>query len=207
VDLPELSDLAAVADLQAVLSAVNANQVAGAEALAALPVITALRRRLDRCELALIESARTAGASWTTVAQGLGLASRQAAEQRFLRLSGESTRDARAARTARRGQRAVDGTHGPAIAELRAAVRMVLARVELDPSWDTRFRRAALCRASLAMAVDAAPGALFALSERALADLADMPEGLPVTAEVRRQLRRAVQAAMPRATAPLWARP
>ena len=59
------------------------------------------------------------------------------------------------------------------------------------------FPRAALSRASLEMAVDAPPGALFALSERVLADLVALPEGLPVIAEVRRQLRRAVDAAMP----------
>jgi hypothetical protein len=200
---PALADLdsvlaeRALGDLDSVLAAVNTDHVGGAQALAALSLIAGLRERLDRCERALIESARATGTSWTRVAEGLGLASRQAAEQRFLRLCGESARDAVAVRTARRSQRVVDATHGPAIAGLRSAVRRALARVDLDAGWDARFPRARLCRSSLAMAVDAAPGALFALSENVLADLVAVPDGSPVVAAVRRQLRVAVDAANP----------
>jgi hypothetical protein len=173
----------------------SASSSAGNAAIDALPSIVGLREQLDRCELLLIESARASGASWTRVAQALGLGSRQAAEQRFLRLCGQSTRDTGTVRTARRGQRSVDATYGPGIARLRAAVRRALGRIELDPGWDRRFPRAALCRDSLAMACDAQPGALFALAEHVLADLAATPAATPVVADVRRQLRQAMSLA------------
>ena len=184
----------ALEELATVLAAANADHP-GDLALDALPSIVGLRERLDRCELMLIEAARASGASWTRVAEALGLGSRQAAEQRFLRLSGQSTRDTGAARTARRGQQSVDARYGPGIARLRTAVRRALARVELDPGWDRRFPRAALCRDSLAMARDAPPGALFALAEHVLADLAATPAGTPVVADVRRQLKQAMSRA------------
>ncbi len=55
-------------------------------ALAALPLLRELRERLDGWEHGLIESARDAGASWADLASPLGVASRQAAERRYLRL-------------------------------------------------------------------------------------------------------------------------
>jgi hypothetical protein len=182
----------ALQELAIVLAAATAEKLPGDAALEALPSIVGLRERLDRCELVLIESARASGASWTRVAQALGLGSRQAAEQRFLRLSGQSTRDTDAARTARRGQRFVDAIYGTGIAELRSAVRRALARMNLDSVWDKRFPRAALCRNSLAMAADAQPGALFALTEHVLVDLAAAPTGEPVVEEVRRCLVQAL---------------
>jgi hypothetical protein len=185
----------ALQELATVLAAATAENLPGDAALEALPSIVGLREQLDRCELMLIESARASGASWTRVAEALGLGSRQAAEQRFLRLSGQSTRDTRdagAARAARRGQRSVDAVYGTGITGLRSAVRRALARMALDPAWDKRFARAALCRNSLAMAADAQPGALFALTEHVLVDLAAAPAGEPVVEEVRRRLARAM---------------
>jgi hypothetical protein len=180
----------ALQELATVLAAATAEDLPGDAALEALPNIVGLRDQLDRCELTLIESARASGASWTRVARALGLGSRQAAEQRFLRLSGQSTRDTDAARTARRCQRSVDAVYGTEIAELRSAVRRALAQMALDSAWDKRFPRAALCRTSLAMAADAQPGALFALTEHVLVDLAAAPAGEPVVEEVRRRLAR-----------------
>jgi hypothetical protein len=182
----------ALQELATVLAAATAENLPGDAALEALPSIAGLRERLDRCEVMLIESARASGASWTRVAEALGLGSRQAAEQRCLRLSGQSTRDTDAARTARRGQRSVDAVYGTGIASLRSAVRRALARIALDPAWDKRFPRAALCRNSVAMAVDAAPGALFALTEHVLVDLAAAPAGEPVVEEVRRHIAQAM---------------
>src|SRR6185369_12182285 len=182
----------ALQELATVLAAATAEDLPGDAALEALPSVVGLRDQLDRCELMLIESARASGASWTRVAQALGLGSRQAAEQRFLRLSGQSTRDTDAARTARRGQRSVDAVYGTEIAELRSAVRRALAQMALDSAWDKRFPRAALCRNSLDMAADAQPGALFALTEHVLVDLAAAPAGEPVVEEVRRRLAQAL---------------
>lgn len=78
------------------------------EALAALLLLREVREQLARWESGLIETARAAGASWADLADPLGLASRQAAERRYLRLrpgaagaTGEqrvkATRDRRAA--------------------------------------------------------------------------------------------------------------
>ncbi|PWI41953.1 type III effector protein [Streptomyces sp. ICBB 8177] len=79
-----------------------------AEALAALLLLRQLREQLADWEPGLIETARQAGASWADLAAPLGVASRQAAERRYLRLrpgapgtTGEqrvrATRDRRAA--------------------------------------------------------------------------------------------------------------
>ncbi|MFE9796065.1 HSP18 transcriptional regulator [Streptomyces goshikiensis] len=77
-------------------------------ALAALLTLREIREQLAGWESALIETARDQGASWADLAGPLGVASRQAAERRYLRLrpgtagsTGEqrvqATRDSRAA--------------------------------------------------------------------------------------------------------------
>ncbi|MFI7240621.1 type III effector protein [Streptomyces qinglanensis] len=55
------------------------------QALAALLTLRRVRDQLAGWETALIETARTAGASWAALAAPLGVASRQAAERRYLR--------------------------------------------------------------------------------------------------------------------------
>ncbi|WP_327686291.1 type III effector protein [Streptomyces sp. NBC_00467] len=78
------------------------------QALATLLLLRELRDRLAGWEPGLIEAARAAGASWADLAHPLGVASRQAAERRYLRVrpgtpgsTGEervqATRDRRAA--------------------------------------------------------------------------------------------------------------
>jgi hypothetical protein len=58
----------------------------GAEqALASLMLLRQVRERLAGWETGLIETAREAGASWADLAHPLGVASRQAAERRYLR--------------------------------------------------------------------------------------------------------------------------
>ncbi|MGP3776148.1 type III effector protein [Streptomyces sp. SDT5-1] len=57
-----------------------------AQALAALLLLRQLREQLAGWEPGLIETARDAGASWADLADPLGVASRQAAERRYLRL-------------------------------------------------------------------------------------------------------------------------
>jgi len=77
-------------------------------ALAALLLLREVRERLATWEAGLIETARADGASWADLAHPLGVASRQAAERRYLRVrpgdpgsTGEervrTTRDRRAA--------------------------------------------------------------------------------------------------------------
>ncbi|MFJ6785882.1 HSP18 transcriptional regulator [Streptomyces yangpuensis] len=78
------------------------------QALAALLMLREVREQLASWESVLIETARGRGASWAELAGPLGVASRQAAERRYLRLrpgaagsTGEqrvqATRDSRAA--------------------------------------------------------------------------------------------------------------
>ncbi|MEU2226653.1 type III effector protein [Streptomyces sp. NPDC018347] len=55
------------------------------QALATLMLLRQVRERLAGWETGLIETARDAGASWADLAPPLGVASRQAAERRYLR--------------------------------------------------------------------------------------------------------------------------
>ncbi|MGC9497421.1 type III effector protein [Streptomyces sp. WG7] len=82
--------------------------VSSDQALAALLLLREVRDQLAGWETGLIETAREVGASWSDLAHPLGVASRQAAERRYLRLrpgapgtTGEqrvqATRDRRAA--------------------------------------------------------------------------------------------------------------
>ncbi|MFE9020692.1 type III effector protein [Streptomyces sp. NPDC007808] len=113
------SFLAAAAALSAIDEAVHAAHTAPADeppgtepgpdqVLASLLLLREVRERLAGWETGLIETAREAGASWADLAGPLGVASRQAAERRYLRLrpgaagtTGEqrvkATRDRRAA--------------------------------------------------------------------------------------------------------------
>src|SRR3954447_13069890 len=81
--------------------------------LSALAGLRVLREELARWEPELITAARAAGGRWGALAPALGVASRQAAERRYLRLqpsnTGEKTGEARvdAERDRRAGDRAV----------------------------------------------------------------------------------------------------
>jgi hypothetical protein len=82
------------------------------EVLAALMLLRQLRDELSDWEPQLIEAARALGTSWADLAPALGVASRQAAEKRYLRVrrTGESgTGDERvqAERDRRAGDKAV----------------------------------------------------------------------------------------------------
>jgi hypothetical protein len=181
-----------------------ANIVAGASptregVLEALAALQTVRTDLDRIERELIASAREREVRWPDIAAALGLASRQAAEQRWLRLQGDTSRDPVRVRSSRREQRVVDSVHGAPVAELRRAARQAYRLIEADPGWDSRHSRAALARTSLQAAVAAPPSALYALCQNAIDDLdliwaARLPA--PLAAAVRR-LRQAERAARP----------
>ncbi|MFJ6196684.1 hypothetical protein [Micromonospora sp. NPDC092111] len=186
-------------DYPAVLAAAYGADVGRAESLAALRLLGAVRARLDDAERQLIESAREQRASWGQIAGSLGLASRQAAEQRWLRLSGAATRDPERVRGDRQRQRSVDAPFGVPIGQLRAAVRAVHGQLCADPDWDGRHPRAGLARSTLALAGSADPGALFALASQVIDDLGAIPIDrlpAPLPAALDR-LRRAVDAATP----------
>lgn len=86
-----------------------------AEILAGLTSLRLLRERLADWEPQLISAARSRGASWAEIAPALGVASRQAAERRFLRLNPNADSSltgeqrVQAARDRRAGDRAVAG--------------------------------------------------------------------------------------------------
>jgi hypothetical protein len=138
--------------------------VAEAE-LGQLTEIGAARAGLDERELELIDRARQAGATWVQVAGALGLASRQAAEQRRQRLVA-------AARSRRHDQ---DLRYAHSIVILRAAVDDLHRGIAADRRWTGRFPRAALARATVQTALDAPPGGLYSLAAQAAADLSGAP--------------------------------
>jgi hypothetical protein len=133
--------------------------------LGQLAEIKAARAGLDERELELIDRARQAGATWAQVATALGLASRQAAEQRRQRLVA-------AARSRRHDQ---DLRYAHSIVTLRMAVDDLHRSIAADRRWTARFPRAALVRATVQTALDAPPGGLYALAAQADADLAAAP--------------------------------
>lgn len=64
----------------------DGGQASSEEALAALLMLREMREQLAGWEAGLIEAARAAGTSWADLAHPLGVASRQAAERRYLRV-------------------------------------------------------------------------------------------------------------------------
>ncbi|MEU8718603.1 type III effector protein [Streptomyces sp. NPDC048663] len=117
------------------------------QALASLMLLRQVREQLAGWETGLIETARDAGASWAELAHPLGVASRQAAERRYLRgrpgpagTTGEqrvqATRERRAAdRTAATWARAN-------AADLRRLAGQITALANLTP--EARSAQAAL---------------------------------------------------------------
>jgi hypothetical protein len=108
------------------------------EALDALVVLRWLQTELTTIEPTLIRAARQAGASWQLIAPALGVASRQAAERRYLRLTPAAagqpdTREARvrAERDRRAGIRAVDQWANANTADLRRLAGQITALTDL----------------------------------------------------------------------------
>lgn len=157
-----------------------------AELLNALTGMAALRRELDEIERDLIQDARDSGVSWARVATALGLASRQAAEQRLLRLQGESRRDPGWARSsrARRSEQEAPAVLDDLAKAADAAHRELRARSDPGP-------RVSLAAATLRQARTSSSGSLFDLVGRALADL-DEDSGPAIVA-----LRYAFESARP----------
>lgn len=159
-----------------------ANDVAG-DALGALRGLVARRAGLDRSERLLIDAARAGGTTWAEIAAALGLGSRQAAEQRWLRLAGGARPAGRGARMTRRD---------PAVERLRAHVALLHDRlVWLDGGGTTGPTAAALrlARETLSLAADAPAGALHDLARAALEDLRRVPTAaLGSTAEAVQRL-------------------
>jgi hypothetical protein len=160
-----------IEDWQAITTALEDEH---ADVLPALALTARLRADLDRAERQLIRLARERGASWQEIAASLGLRSRQAAEQRWLRLCGASGRDV----TETRRQRSVDKITGEQVLALRAAVTALSDQVD-NP----------LARKTLEVARTATPGALYDLAKLAVNDLSGAPS-TPALERVRELIRR-----------------
>jgi hypothetical protein len=109
--------------------------------LTALTLLHRLRAALDEREPQLISAARHAGVSWQALAAVLGVASRQAAERRYLRLipatpeQSGSTRDQRVrqVRDRRAATRAVSDWANDNTADLRRLAAQVASLDGLKP--------------------------------------------------------------------------
>ncbi|WP_250030431.1 DUF2857 domain-containing protein [Paractinoplanes maris] len=158
--------------------------------LSGLRGVPAARARIDAEELELIDRARRAGATWGEIADALGLGSRQAAEQRRLRLV-----------AAVRGRLPGPDPYGESLARLRSAALEVHRRVGADRRWDRRFTRAVLVRETLSAVPEATGGALFALVEAVIADVGSSDGARPLPAPTRAafdRLREALIQASPK---------
>ncbi|MGW3324781.1 HSP18 transcriptional regulator [Streptomyces virginiae] len=136
----------AVKDAQQGSSSTSASASAPAEgphpALAALLMLREVREQLAGWETGLIETARGEGASWADLAGPLGVASRQAAERRYLRLrpgAAGSTGEQRvqATRDTRAADRTVNGWARDNAADLRRLAGQVTSLTGLPASADS----------------------------------------------------------------------
>jgi hypothetical protein len=121
-----------------------ASDTAGVSAddlLDALVVLHWIQDQLTGIEPSLIGAARRAGVSWRTLARALGVASRQAAERRYLRLTppgvGQAdTREGRvrAERDRRAGSKAINRWANANTADLRRLAGQITALTDLQPN-------------------------------------------------------------------------
>ncbi|MEV5279452.1 type III effector protein [Streptomyces sp. NPDC051994] len=118
------------------------------EALAALLMLRELRDQLAGWEPGLIEAARAAGSSWADLAHPLGVASRQAAERRYLRVrpgipgtTGEQR--VQATRNRRAADRTVNAWARTNAAELRQLAGQISALTDLPARARTPLARLA----------------------------------------------------------------
>ncbi|MFE5813010.1 type III effector protein [Streptomyces sp. NPDC056479] len=109
------------------------------QALASLMLLRQVREQLAGWETGLIETARDAGASWADLAHPLGVASRQAAERRYLRgRPGPAGSTGEQRVTATRQARAADRTTATwarrNAADLRRLAGQITALADLPPA-------------------------------------------------------------------------
>lgn len=148
-----LAAAAALSDIdEAVRGARDPAERAGAEpladlrqALAALLLLREVRTELADWEAGLVETARAAGATWADLAPPMGVASRQAAENRYLRLRRARTGEAasstastgaervKAERDRRAADRTVSAWARAHTADLRVLAAQITALTGLAP--------------------------------------------------------------------------
>nr|WSW64837.1 type III effector protein [Streptomyces sp. NBC_00995] len=126
----------------------QAGPVSAEQALAALLLLRELRDQLAEWEPGLIEAARDAGSSWADLAHPLGVASRQAAEKRYLRVrpgapgaTGEQR--VQATRSRRAADRNVTAWARTNAADLRQLAGQITALTDLPAPAGTPLARLA----------------------------------------------------------------
>jgi hypothetical protein len=128
-----------------VVTAVRGGDVSPDGVLAALAALRSVRDQLGAWEPELIAAARAGGTSWAALAPALGVASRQAAERRFLRLrpsaTGETTGEARV--DAERDRRAGDRAVADWARRNSAVLRQLAGQVSALDGLDAAARRSA----------------------------------------------------------------
>ncbi len=132
----------------AMTAVADGTPISATDLLTALARLHWIRTELATVEPALISAAREAGVSWQALAPVLGVASRQAAERRYLRLvpptePGAATRDGRvrAERDRRAGQRAVTRWANDNTADLRRLAGQITALSDLGAAAAAPVRR------------------------------------------------------------------
>ncbi|CAM5661947.1 type III effector protein [Streptomyces viridifaciens] len=107
------------------------------QALAALVLLRELRARLADWEAPLVEAARAGGATWADLARPMGVASRQAAENRYLRLRPTGAPAARETGAERlkavRDRRAADRAVSAWARDHAAGLRVLAAQITAAP--------------------------------------------------------------------------
>jgi hypothetical protein len=133
----DLDPGAAVAFVVGVLAGLDDTDPA--DVLDALVRVRELREQLSRWEPRLIDAARAGGVSWAQLAPALGVASRQAAERRYLRISPNAAdptmngeQRVQAARDQRASDRAVAIWARENAADLRRLAGQVASLADLD---------------------------------------------------------------------------
>jgi hypothetical protein len=140
---------AAVAVLAATVGRAERGTADSNELLDALTALRRMQGELAAFEPALIAAARAGGVSWQALAHAMGVASRQAAERRYLRSTAAptdepgATRDTRvqAERDRRAGERAVTRWANDNTADLRRLAGQITALADLDDAADEALAR------------------------------------------------------------------
>lgn len=166
------------------------------ELLAALVVLRQLRDDLARWEPELITAARELGTSWAAIAPALGLASRQAAERRYLRLSPLPSGTSGAEQRVRevRDQRAADRAVGEWARKNSAVLRQLAGQVIGLPGMRPRKLAAALSENDPAALL----GPLAAVRERLRASHPELADRIGSLTDQADQLRVASNASRAR---------
>jgi hypothetical protein len=164
------------ADRRAIDVALAEGPASADHLLAALALLAGLRADLAETEERLIGLGREHHTSWQRIANALGLRSRQAAEQRWLRLRAAAAHDHLQIERARhRRQQILDRAGGTVTADLRSRASALHVYLARRPDWGAYEAAAGLARRTLAAATDAPPGALYDLARLAVRDLGTIP--------------------------------